>query len=73
MCYLASQSGSADYEAAVYGILGGSVKAVENVCKTIDDHLYAYYSAYALAPVRPIRPLRLPNESYTRELESQRS
>jgi len=45
MCYLASESGcSNDYEAAVYGLLGGNAKAVEKVCRTVDDHLYANYS-----------------------------
>lgn len=45
MCYLASESGcSNDYEAAVYGLLGGNIQAVEKVCRTVDDHLYAYYS-----------------------------
>jgi nuclear pore complex protein Nup107 len=45
MCYLASESGcSSDYEAAVYGLLGGNVKAVQKVCRTVDDHLFAHYS-----------------------------
>ncbi|KAK5114922.1 hypothetical protein LTR62_002081 [Meristemomyces frigidus] len=45
MCYIASQSGcSNEYEAAVYGLLGGNVKAVQKVCKTTDDHLFAHYS-----------------------------
>lgn len=49
MCYLASQSGcSNDYEAAVYGLLGGSVKAVNKICRTVDDALYAYYNASLL-------------------------
>jgi nuclear pore complex protein Nup107 len=49
MCYLASQSScSNDYEAAVYGLLGGSVKAVNKVCRTVDDTLYAYYNASLL-------------------------
>ncbi|KAK5123074.1 hypothetical protein LTR85_003270 [Meristemomyces frigidus] len=46
MCYLASETGcSNEYEAAVYGLLGGNAKAVEKICRTVDDHLYAYYSS----------------------------
>lgn len=49
MCFLASQSGcSNDYEAAVYGLLGGSVKAVNKICRTVDDTLYSHYSASLL-------------------------
>ena len=45
MCQLASQSGcSTEYEAAVFGLLGGNVEAVEKVCRSVDDHLYAFYS-----------------------------
>ncbi|EMD00818.1 hypothetical protein BAUCODRAFT_61324 [Baudoinia panamericana UAMH 10762] len=45
MCYLASESGcSNDYEAAVYGLLGGNLKAVKKVCRTVHDHLFAYYT-----------------------------
>ncbi|KAK3672602.1 Nucleoporin nup84 [Recurvomyces mirabilis] len=45
MCYLTSQSGcSNDYEAAVYGLLGGNVNAVQKVCHTTDDRLFAHYS-----------------------------
>ncbi|KAK5675074.1 Nucleoporin nup84 [Elasticomyces elasticus] len=45
MCYLASESGcSNDHEAAVYGLLGGNIKAVQKVCRTVDDHLFAHYS-----------------------------
>ena len=47
MCYLASQSSSAsEFEAAVYGLLGGSINAMQKVCHTLDDHLYANYSSY---------------------------
>lgn len=46
LCLLLSQSGGvSDYEAACFGLLGGSIKAVEKVCRTVDDHLYAYYNA----------------------------
>lgn len=45
MCYLASETPcSCDHEAAVYGLLGGNVKAAQKVCRTTDDHLFAYYS-----------------------------
>jgi nuclear pore complex protein Nup107 len=47
MCYLASQSGGcSDYEAAVYGLLGGNINAMQKVCRTLDDRLYANYSGY---------------------------
>jgi nuclear pore complex protein Nup107 len=43
MCYLASQSEcSNDYEAAVYGLLGGNIKAAQKVCRTVHDHLFAH-------------------------------
>lgn len=46
MCLLASQAvSSSDYEAAVLGRLGGNLKAMEKVCRSLDDRLYAYYSA----------------------------
>lgn len=49
MCFLASQSTcSNEYEAAVYGLLGGSVKVVNKVCRSVDDKLYAYYNAILL-------------------------
>lgn len=47
MCYLASQTAcSSDYEAAVYGLLGGSYNAMQKICRSVDDHLYAHYSTY---------------------------
>ncbi|KAF2173217.1 hypothetical protein M409DRAFT_62789 [Zasmidium cellare ATCC 36951] len=46
MCYLASQADTfGDYEAAVYGLLGGGVGALQKVCQKVDDKLYAYYNA----------------------------
>jgi nuclear pore complex protein Nup107 len=46
MCYAASQSECCNkYEAAVYGLLGGNAAAVQKVCRTVDEQLYAYYSA----------------------------
>ncbi|KAI7347192.1 hypothetical protein KC320_g7399 [Hortaea werneckii] len=45
MCHLASESECAnEYEAAVYGLLSGNSKAVERVCRSVDDHLFAYYT-----------------------------
>lgn len=45
MCHLASESDcSNEYEAAVYGLLGGNMAAAQKVCRTIDDHLWVYYS-----------------------------
>lgn len=44
MCSLASRSGcSTEYEAAVFGLLGGNISAIEKVCRNIDDHLHAHY------------------------------
>ncbi len=49
VCRMASRSALAtDHEAAVFGLLGGDVKAVEKVCRTVDDHLYAYYNGMLL-------------------------
>ncbi|KAK5130207.1 hypothetical protein LTR08_002292 [Meristemomyces frigidus] len=49
MCYLASEFGcSNEYEAAVYGLLGGNNKAVEKICRNFDDHVHAYYSTTLL-------------------------
>ena len=49
VCRQASQSSTAsEYEAAVFGFLGGNVKAMQKVCRTVDDHLYAYYSSTLL-------------------------
>lgn len=46
MCFLASQSEySNDYEAAVYGFLGGNFKAMHRISATVDDELFAHYSA----------------------------
>lgn len=46
MCLLASRSGTVtDHEAAVLGQIGGNVKAMERVAYSLDDHLYAHYSA----------------------------
>lgn len=46
MCYIASQAGGVeDYEAAVYGLLGGNVEAVKKISRSVDDHMYAHFSA----------------------------
>ncbi|SPO04213.1 related to nuclear pore protein [Cephalotrichum gorgonifer] len=46
-CLAASrQGGSDDYERAVYGILSGDLPAVERVCKTWDDFVFAHYNAH---------------------------
>ncbi|KAK5168083.1 Nucleoporin nup84 [Saxophila tyrrhenica] len=39
---------ASDHEAAVFGLLGGDVKTVEKVCRTVDDHLYAHYNSALL-------------------------
>ena len=45
MYLVASQrSNSTQYETAVFGLLGGNARAVEKICRTVDDHLYAFYS-----------------------------
>ncbi|KAF2862688.1 hypothetical protein K470DRAFT_255613 [Piedraia hortae CBS 480.64] len=44
MCYQASVNCSADYEAAVYGLLGGNIEVAQRVCYTVEDHLFAHYT-----------------------------
>ena len=39
------EPGSNEYETAVLGLLAGNAKAVEKVCTSVDDFLYAFYSA----------------------------
>ena len=39
---------SNEYETAVFGLLGGNAKAVEKVCVSVDDYLYAFYSTNLL-------------------------
>jgi nuclear pore complex protein Nup107 len=49
ICRVAAQSpGMIDHEAAVFGLLGGDMRSVEKVCRTVDDRLYAYYSSALL-------------------------
>ncbi|KAF1826426.1 uncharacterized protein K489DRAFT_288960, partial [Dissoconium aciculare CBS 342.82] len=46
MCLLASQGDCINnYEAAVYGLLGGNATVAQKVCRTVDEQLYAHYSA----------------------------
>ncbi|KXT02713.1 hypothetical protein AC578_5450 [Pseudocercospora eumusae] len=46
IAYSASKSKvSSSYEAAVYGFLGGNIQAMQKVCRSMDDHLHAHYSA----------------------------
>ena len=45
MCLSAARNtGSDDYERAVYGLLSGEISTVEHVSKTWDDHLFASYN-----------------------------
>jgi nuclear pore complex protein Nup107 len=76
MCFLASRSETAgDYEAAVYGILGGNVEAVKKISRSVDDHLFAHYNAvliqqfdYYLEKNYPQRiPLAFRNRNYAQE------
>lgn len=49
VCELASRApNSNEYETAVLGLLGGNSKAMEKVCRSVDDHLYAFYSSNLL-------------------------
>ena len=49
ICAAAAKSGGVDkYENAVYGVLGGYLPSVEKICKSWDDHLFAYYNSYLL-------------------------
>ena len=49
ICAVAAKSGGVnDYENAVYGVLSGYLPSTEKVCKSWDDHLFAYYNSYLL-------------------------
>ncbi|KAF2808214.1 uncharacterized protein BDZ99DRAFT_464109 [Mytilinidion resinicola] len=48
-CYALAQGSDIRYERAVYGLLSGDLKSVEEVCRTWDDHLYARYNALLLS------------------------
>lgn len=43
---VARQVSSDDYERAVYGVLSGDLPAVERVCKSWDDFVFAHYNAH---------------------------
>lgn len=50
MCFIAAKSSAAsDYEAAVYGLLSGNLEAVQKVCKSWDDVLFANYNCALVA------------------------
>ena len=49
LCRIAAQSGcTSEYEAAVFGLLGGSEDEMKKVCHSVDDRLYAFYNAKLL-------------------------
>lgn len=49
MCLAGSHAGGAnEYEAAVYGLLGGNPDPVIRIARNVDDHLYAHYSSQLL-------------------------
>ena len=48
-CALAAKDGGIDeYEKAVYGVLSGHLPSVQQVSRSWDDHLFAYYNAYLI-------------------------
>lgn len=49
MCFYAAKGARHQYEGAVYGLLSGALKEVQKVCRSWDDHLYAYYNALLLS------------------------
>lgn len=50
MCFAAARRmGASEYERAVYGLLAGDIDSVEPVCRSWDDHLFAYYNALLIA------------------------
>ncbi|KAF2222866.1 107-domain-containing protein [Elsinoe ampelina] len=65
MCLIAARTGTSDeFEAAVYGLLGGDLDSVKRVCRTWNDHAFAHYNAQLLAQydnfVLQFVPLQLP-------------
>ncbi|POS85399.1 hypothetical protein EPUL_001842 [Erysiphe pulchra] len=42
---LAHTCGNAEYEKAVYGILGGDIPSVEPICKSWDDFMFVHYNS----------------------------
>jgi len=49
MSFYASRGAKLPYEGAVYALLSGDVKRVQETCRSWDDHLYAYYNALLLS------------------------
>ncbi|KAF2265832.1 nuclear pore complex protein-like protein Nup107 [Lojkania enalia] len=49
MCLYAAKGAKSPYEEAIYGLLSGSYRPVETVCRTWEDHLYARYNALLLS------------------------
>jgi nuclear pore complex protein Nup107 len=63
VCNAASQKkGEDEYQQAIYGLLGGNVKAVEPVCRSSDDYLYAHYQASLLKQFDRYLRTHFPNE-----------
>lgn len=65
MCLVAASSISADeYEAAVYGLLGGDLQTVKKVCRTWNDHIFAHFNSLLMAQfdryVLQLSPVQLP-------------
>lgn len=49
MCFYAALGSRNPYEGAVYALLSGNHKEVLPMCRSWDDHLYAYYNALLLS------------------------
>ncbi|KAF4547867.1 Nucleoporin NUP84-like protein [Elsinoe fawcettii] len=50
MCLIAARAGNLDeFEAAVYGLLGGDLDSVKRVCQTWNDHAFAHFNAQLMA------------------------
>lgn len=49
MCLYAARGARMPYERAVYALLSGDLAQVRALCRTWDDHLYAYYNALLLS------------------------
>ncbi|PSK37387.1 hypothetical protein B9Z65_2129 [Elsinoe australis] len=46
MCLIAARTGTTDdFEAAVYGLLGGDLDSVKKVCRSWNDHIFAHYNS----------------------------
>lgn len=67
MCFALAKRGTVDeYERAVYGILSGDISAVEPVCRSWDDHIFAHYNALLRSQfenyLRVHHPSHVPND-----------